>query len=206
MTTDATRRGKGARTAARILDAAEELFAEQGYEGTTVRQVAEVVGLREPSVYNHYPNKDGLYAAVLERALQPLLDELEAHLDMDTRPPSAVRITGLLAERPDAARLLQHETLTGGDELHPIVHGWITNMFDRAERAVANMPAAESLDRDDIALFVLAMHNLVVGYFASAALYKAIGDGDLESPEILDKQIQLLRRLTLLPASDGPCA
>src|SRR5690606_15695429 len=67
-------RRRGEITAARILDAAEALFAERGYAGTTLRDVADAVGLRIPSLYNHFPSKDALYAAVLERGFGPVLD------------------------------------------------------------------------------------------------------------------------------------
>ena len=69
-------RRKGERTAERILDAAEALFAERGYAGATLRDVATEVGLRTPSLYNHFPNKESLYAAVLERGISPVLDVL----------------------------------------------------------------------------------------------------------------------------------
>ena len=52
----------------RILDAAEDLFAENGYSATSLADVADRVGIRSPSLYNHFKNKEALYQAVLERA------------------------------------------------------------------------------------------------------------------------------------------
>ena len=57
-------------TAERILDAAESLFAEKGYSATSLGDVADRVGIRSPSLYNHFRNKEALYEAVLERLLQ----------------------------------------------------------------------------------------------------------------------------------------
>ena len=57
----APRRRKGERTAERILDAAEALFAQRGYAGATLRDVAAKVGLRTPSLYNHFPNKESIW-------------------------------------------------------------------------------------------------------------------------------------------------
>ena len=77
--TQPTRRGE--QTADRILDAAEALFAEHGYAGTTLRDVAARVGIRNPSLYNHFDGKEALYRAVLERGIGPALDGLEQHAE-----------------------------------------------------------------------------------------------------------------------------
>ena len=61
-------RTKGERTAQRILDVAENLFAQQGYEGTSLRQIAQGAALTEPALYNHFSGKQALYEAVLHRA------------------------------------------------------------------------------------------------------------------------------------------
>ena len=64
-------------TADRILDAAEDLFAEKGYSATSLGDVADRVGIRSPSLYNHFRNKEALYEAVLERLLQDFSAPLE---------------------------------------------------------------------------------------------------------------------------------
>jgi len=53
----------------RILDAAEELFAERGYERTSFVDVAERSGISRGSIPWHFDNKEGLVLAVVERAL-----------------------------------------------------------------------------------------------------------------------------------------
>jgi AcrR family transcriptional regulator len=63
---------KGERTAQRILDVAEELFAERGYDGTSLRQIADRAGIKQPGLYNHFAGKQALYEAVLFRALNPI--------------------------------------------------------------------------------------------------------------------------------------
>ena len=63
---------RGKATADRILDAAECLFAEHGFAGTAVRDIAARVSLNPASLYNHFPGKQDLYAAVLDRGLPPV--------------------------------------------------------------------------------------------------------------------------------------
>src|SRR5579862_2981802 len=50
-----------------ILDVATTLFAERGYEGTSMNDVAERVGMRKASLFYHFATKDALYEAVLDR-------------------------------------------------------------------------------------------------------------------------------------------
>jgi len=59
-----------ARTAAAILDAAERLFLRQGYQATTIEQLAEEADVAVGSLYIHFGSKPGIYAALIDRALE----------------------------------------------------------------------------------------------------------------------------------------
>lgn len=53
-------------TRERILVAALDLFAAQGYAGASIRQLARAVGIRESSIYNHFSGKDEIFAALID--------------------------------------------------------------------------------------------------------------------------------------------
>ena len=55
---------KGEATQARILDAAYSLFMEQGYHGTSMRQIVERAGVTTGGVYNHFASKEEIWVAV----------------------------------------------------------------------------------------------------------------------------------------------
>jgi len=57
---------EGPSTKDRILDAAIDLFAQNGFNGTSVRDIARGVGIKESSIYNHFTGKDGILATILE--------------------------------------------------------------------------------------------------------------------------------------------
>jgi AcrR family transcriptional regulator len=192
-----TRTRKGERTAERILDVAEELFAERGYAGTTLRDVAGRVGLRNPSLYNHFPNKESLYAAVLRRGIGPVLETLGEFVDTGSdayRDSGQVveRIMDLLARHPNLPRLVQHETLAGGQRLTPILRDWIGPTFARAREIVEAGPASRHWEPDQIPLLVLAMYQIVVGYFTIAPLYAQIDGENLLTRQALARQTRFL--------------
>lgn len=59
------RNADGQRTRQAVLDAALDLFAEKGYFGTSLRDVASAVGVRESALYHYFPGKDALFTALL---------------------------------------------------------------------------------------------------------------------------------------------
>lgn len=53
-------------TKQRILDKALELFSARGYDSVSVGEIAEAVGIRAPSLYNHFPGKQAIFDAIVE--------------------------------------------------------------------------------------------------------------------------------------------
>ncbi|MFQ5415898.1 MAG: TetR/AcrR family transcriptional regulator [Myxococcota bacterium] len=205
-------RRKGVVTAQRILDAAEELFARRGYTGTTLRDVSATVGIRNPSLYNHFSSKDALYAAVLERGIRPALVALSEEVvrgRMQAHEPAelVVRMMRLLAERPKLLQLIQHEILSGGERLSPMLREWIRPIFARADEVIASGPASERWGAEQVPLLVIAMYNVMVGYFTIAPVYQQLNGDDLLAPEMLERQTQLVAELvTQLFGSPKPSA
>jgi AcrR family transcriptional regulator len=199
----------GERTAERILDAAEALFAERGYNGASLRDVATRVGVRPPSLYNHFASKDALYAAVLERGLGPLVERLAQSVaapagESDDPGRLVSDVMEILARRPGLPRLVLHETLAGGQRLTPMLRSWIAPAFERAHELVAASPAASRWDREQIPLLVMAMYHVVVGYFTMASLYRDLNGTELLTEAALADQTRFLRELVGRLFGPGP--
>jgi AcrR family transcriptional regulator len=92
------RSGVAVITPLKLLDSAEEQFAERGFYGVTTRQVAEAAGCDDSLIYYHFANKRGLFEAVLERR-SPVINEvrrlsLRAYADAN---PGGVTVRGAVA-------------------------------------------------------------------------------------------------------------
>jgi AcrR family transcriptional regulator len=95
METRAPTRGarRKAHTAAAILNAAEQLFRDRGFQATTIEEIAELADVSVGSVYVHFRSKQGLYLALVERAL----DLNEEAMAQDTMPADASALDRVLA-------------------------------------------------------------------------------------------------------------
>lgn len=69
-----------------IIDAAERLFIDKGYHGTRVSEVARLADVSIGSIYVHFENKEGLYAALMERALSIEARYFDAIFEDDAIP------------------------------------------------------------------------------------------------------------------------
>jgi AcrR family transcriptional regulator len=58
-------------TRERILDAALTLFASQGFAGTSLRQIAQAVGIKDSAIYAHFESKDDVYRTLFEQIVTP---------------------------------------------------------------------------------------------------------------------------------------
>jgi hypothetical protein len=133
---------------------------------------------------------------VLERGVGPvlrLLSEFVARGDADSGAVAA-RMLDILALQPSLPRLVQHETLTGGERLTPLLREWIVPVLTRGQE-MAETSAGDSWPREEIPLLVLAIYHVVVGYFTMAPLYRDLGGEDLLSPESLARQKHFLTEL-----------
>lgn len=116
-----------ARSRETILDAAEELFALQGYEGTSLNQVGMKAGVSRGTPGYFFGSKESLYQAVLERCFRRVRDAIRSGRDraLASQEPSEVVLAGAVAEyfdfimeNPNFVRLMEREALSGAEQLN----------------------------------------------------------------------------------------
>ena len=69
-----------------LLDVGRRLFAERGFEGTSVEEIAAAAKVSKPVVYEHFGGKEGLYAVVVDREVQKLLAMVTRELTAEAHP------------------------------------------------------------------------------------------------------------------------
>ncbi|UDL80908.1 TetR/AcrR family transcriptional regulator [Corynebacterium uberis] len=88
------RRGRTARE--EILDAASELFTTQGFATTSTHQIAEAVGIRQASLYYHFPSKTEIFLTLLSSTIDPSITLVEELGRVQDETP-ALRLWSLVA-------------------------------------------------------------------------------------------------------------
>ena len=97
----------GAQRREQLLDVGRGLFADKGFEGTSVEEIAARAQVSKPVVYEHFGGKEGLYAVVVDREVRALLDAISGALATRAHPK-------VMLERATTALLDYVETSTDG--------------------------------------------------------------------------------------------
>lgn len=163
-----------------ILQAATELFAERGYAGVTVQEIADVAGTHKTTVLYHFATKEALHEAVLDRALGrmtevmreflagPLLRERVAYL-LD-------QILAFYAANPALARLLQRELLeTDGSEAY--LRRFVDPIYLPAVASMERAMRDGLIRRVDLVHFIHDTHVALIGYFCHRPLLERLQPG-----------------------------
>lgn len=101
---------KGERTRTALIEAAFELFTQNGYHGTTMRQIAEGAGITAGSIYNHFSGKDDIFLAVIEtyhpfHQIGPMLAAVEGESLEQAIHEAARRIARVMEQNPGLMNL-----------------------------------------------------------------------------------------------------
>jgi len=88
------RRGEGYTRRDEILVAAKELFLRDGFEATTIRRIADVVGVSAPALYLYFRDKDAIMLALCDQTFRSLIEVMEGMEQQELTPIERLRSCG----------------------------------------------------------------------------------------------------------------
>ena len=97
-----------------LLNVGRELFAERGFEATSIEEIAQRAKVSKPVVYEHFGGKEGLYAVVVDREMQTLLERVTNAL-VATHPramleQAAVALLSYIEDESEGFRILVRDS------------------------------------------------------------------------------------------------
>lgn len=188
-------------TIEKIIDAAEALFAEKSYEATTLREIAKAVGIKEPSIYAHFSNKEAIYNAVIDRALKPFFNEVYAwnRADLTLKEMNEIprKLMLLHANHPNSARILHKELCNPAERLNQKVLEWNDQIIEESRQFMNSLPDNERkhINLAKVVANSIGMTNIMLGVFSTQAIQiKLLGD-DYDEEELFEEHIKLITRI-----------
>ncbi len=107
----------GAERRAQLIEVGRSLFADKGFDGTSVEEIASKAGVSKPVVYEHFGGKEGLYAVVVDREMQRLLDGVTGALTgghpRSLLEQAALALLDYIDDNADGFRILVRDSSVG---------------------------------------------------------------------------------------------
>lgn len=146
-----------------LIAVGRQVFAERGYEGTAIEEIAERANVSKPLVYEHFGGKEGLHAVIVDRAVQDLmgmlLQALEAGHPREQIHRAADAFLRFVEEQEDAFRVLIQDAPggSGGGSLPSVIADVATNV----ETVFARQLKAHGYDRKMAPVLARALVGMV---------------------------------------------
>src|SRR5438477_918006 len=101
-----------------LVQVGRALFAQKGFDGTSIEEIAARAKVSKPVVYEHFGGKEGLYAVVVDREMSDLLDRLTRVLNAGQHPrelaeQAALVLLTYIEEEADGFRILSRDSTSG---------------------------------------------------------------------------------------------
>ena len=211
MSEPGRRRGRahdaeGAREA--ILNAAEEVFAEHGFDGARIDAIAEVEGYNKSLIFHYYDDKLGLYSAVLKRIdqqasvlqatiLEPLLADERLTSDASkfrTFLRAVIRlIFDFLVEHPRILRMLAWEGAEGWQTMRKIASQFSSDDVQMFRRLLGKAQEAGLIraGTDPYMMFTIA-YSTCLSYLTFTPMLEIAFEEDLSSPDALKRAREMI--------------
>ena len=177
-----------------LLELAEALFAERGYAGASMDELARRAGVTKPVVYELFGSKDGLFAACVDRSIERLAADIATAVRAQDDPEERLRAGGLAFIRFAAANRVAWDLMSMGGSFEQKARAVRSSQAELIRELMAEM-ARDDVDQRELEV---AAHAVNAAYEGVAHWMWAHPDVPIEqiADWIADLLIPGLRRFT----------
>lgn len=189
-------------TQQKLLDAAIAAFSENGFKGTSTRDIAERAGVHHPLITYHFKNKETLWRAAADKIYREfnlsLVKAMSEVPDVDAKAKATAFVRTYLQysrSQPALHRVILQEANYPSERLDWLVENHLRPLFDEVHKALANLQDMGVAPAGNPALLFNMIRVCAGGLIALKLELKHTSDIDLDSDEQVEELAEMIIRV-----------
>ena len=189
-------------TQQKLLDAAIAAFSENGFKGTSTRDIAERAGVHHPLITYHFKNKETLWRAAADKIFREfnlsLVKAMSEVPDVDAKAKATAFVRTYLQysrSQPALHRVILQEANYPSERLDWLVENHLRPLFDEVHKALANLQDMGVAPAGNPALLFNMIRVCAGGLIALKLELKHTSDIDLDSDEQVEELAEMIIRV-----------
>ena len=187
-----------------IVDVAARLFSKKGFSGTTTKEIAEGAGVSEAIIFRHFPTKQTLYSAIIEKKTRQTQQQLQSDLkEAECRKDDyayfgslAFDLLEIYLNDPTLMRLLLFSALEGHELAEMFFQSTARKVRDHVRRYIKQRIVDGAFRKVDARLYARAFVGMIIFHAEVRVIHKNSVSDDVKLPsrQIADGFVDLFLR------------
>jgi TetR/AcrR family transcriptional regulator len=184
-----------------ILKAAEEVFAEKGLKGTTVREIAERVDLQTPGLYHHFSSKEEIYYSVIQDIYfgfgDKVLEPMRRAVGIEEKVTVLIdKLMEFWEEQPNAPMIFAQELMLGsGPFYEEMIPNMLGPMYVETLSAFEEEKGSGNIRDLDMSMLIYLIFGMAVFYFFAGHILTLLAGVDSFAPERIQAAKEEIKNL-----------
>lgn len=191
-------------TQQKLLDAAIEAFSENGFKGTSTRDIAERAGVHHPLITYHFRNKERLWQTAAECVFGEFADALAAERDTTDARDARSRLVSLIRayvyfthRQPALHKMLTQEANYPNPRLDWLIDTYLQPLFSATVDDINTLQSDGIAPRGNPALLFAMIRAVAAGLVAQDLEIRGTSGIDFQAAGALDELTELIERVFL---------